>query len=246
VLVLIVFLVSLCAHGAVLFAVSRLVDHTPPAREPQVVRVTDIPAVPPPPVVEEKKPEPPKATPVPVPVKKKERPPRVRNDERVKPQENAPPPEVRAGLSDSAALPGSGSSSAPAAAQGNSAEVAVDPEAARRPPPPPAPGTPEPVDPDANPVTEASADEPASCPSVREIQLTDDAINAGLTSGRFVVEGFVSASGALRDVKLREGTGYAIDQVVVQEIRKLNCRPAKKGGKDVAQRRVRIEMTIEL
>jgi TonB family protein len=122
----------------------------------------------------------------------------------------------------------------------------VDPEAARNPPPSAAPGpAPEP-DPDANPVSEAAADEPARCPALREIPITDDAANAGITSGRVVIEVVVGSQGGVLEARLVEGTGYEIDQVALAEVKKLRCTAAKVGGKSVAQKRKRIEIPIEL
>lgn len=242
-----VVLASAAAHAAVFLSVSTLALKPTTHKEPLVVRVSDIPKPPPPPpvVVEEKKPEPPKPPPPEPPKVVKERKPRVRNDERLPPPpSDAPPPppvEVRAGLSDSLA-PGPGTG--PAVAQGNSAEVAVNPEDARKPPPPAAPGpAPEP-DPDSVPVTEAAADVPSKCPPIPDIPITDDAANAGITSGEIVIEVVVGSKGNILDARVQKGTGFDIDQVALREVKKLSCTPASVAGKAVAAKRKLIKIPI--
>jgi periplasmic protein TonB len=222
---------SLLVHGGLYFSVSSLTSHAPKEKAVQAVRVLEAPQ--PPPVPLEKNPEPPKPL---VPKKVTERKPRVRNDERMLPppaDAPQPPEEIRGGLTDSLAPAGAGSSLA--AAQGNSAEVGVDPKAARRPPPPPAPGPAPKPDPDSIPVSEAAIDTPAKCTLPRDIPMTDDAINAGITSGLILVNIVVSSKGDVVKATLKKGTGYSIDQVVIEALKKVKCTPGIKDGKAWSQ-----------
>ena len=235
-------LLSVVGHGVIFLAVSAVSVSPKPEKVIQKVIVRDIPKPPPPappPVVEKKEQPPPPPPPKPL----KERKPRVREDKRTPPVE-APVQEIRAGLSDSVAAPGK--SSGPAIAQGNTAEAAVDPAAANRPPPPPvAVSTEPPPDPNSAPVSEAAADTPAKCSSLGEIQISDDAVNAGITSGKVIVEAVIGFDGKVIKATLKKGTGYQVDNLVVDRILKLRCAPAKQGGKDVAMR-WRIEIPISL
>jgi outer membrane biosynthesis protein TonB len=242
-------LASAVVHGAVFFSISLVAERKPQEKKMQIVRVVEAPRPKPQPTtVPTLVPELPK--PPPPPSKKeppKERKPRVREDARAKPPEpQAPPPEVRGGLSDSTALPGTGNPSGLAVAQGNSAEVAVDPNAANRPLPPPAPvGSQPEFDPDARVLTEAAVDKKLACPPVGEIALTDDAINAGVTSGRVVIEVVVNSKGEVEEVKLIEGTGYEVDKVVLQKYRQQRCTPGTQSGRSVKSR-ARVILPIEL
>lgn len=250
-LVPLVFVASALAHAGLYFSVSSIAERPQREKPPQIVRITDAKPPPPPPapppVLEEKKPEPP---PPPKKEPPKERKPRVRQDERVKPpppDAAPPPPEVRAGLSDSTALPGTGKPTGIAVAEGNSAELAVNPEDARKPPPPPAPPAPveERYDPDAVVLTEAAVDTPSSCPSIGEVPLSEDAINAGVTSGKVVVEIVIASNGGVAEAKLLQGTGYAVDADVLARYKKLRCKPGTKNGAPARSRR-KIELPIEL
>jgi len=170
-------------------------------------------------------------TQVPVPpTQPKPRPP-VRTDRRQPPPETPrPQPEVRAGLSDSLAKPGTVSETAPAVAVGNSSLAEVKPEDANKPPPPPLSGP----DVESESVVEAIADTPARCPLPPNLELTTDALNAGLTNAEVVIEVAVSAVGKVRDAKLKSGTGYEIDRIALQAALKLKCSPAVLSGKAVA------------
>jgi periplasmic protein TonB len=233
------FTCSLLIHGVILGAVAFVVVKPKTQAEFQKVTVREIPKPPPPvPVVEDKKPEPPPPPPPP-----KVRKPKVREDKRVEPAK-APQPvqEVRAGLSDSLAAPGK--SSGPAVAQGNSAEVSVNPSDANKPPPAPVFEA-EVTDPNAAPVSEAAADVPAKCATIGEIQLTEDAVNAGVTTGKVLVEAVIGFDGSVIKVQIKKGTGYDVDKLVLDRVSKMRCTPAKQSGKNVAQRR-RFELIISL
>ncbi|MFZ9520545.1 MAG: energy transducer TonB [Silvanigrellaceae bacterium] len=157
----------------------------------------------------------------------KPRPP-VRVDRRQPPPEKPiEKPEVRAGLSDSLAKPGTANASAPAIAVGNSSLATVNPDDANKPPPAPLSGN------DVDNVSEAVADTPARCPVPPNLELTTDALNAGLTNAEVVIEVVVSAIGDVRDAKLKTGTGYDIDKIALKAALKLKCSPAILSGKAV-------------
>lgn len=174
--------------------------------------------------------EPPKvvATPAPVvatPPPPKPRPP-VRVDKRQPPPEKPiPKPEVRAGLSDSLAKPGTARDNAPAVAVGNSSLAAVIPEDANK----PVPATE--LEPEK--VLEAVADSPARCPVPPNLELTTDALNAGLTNAEVIIEVAVNSTGGVENAKLKTGTGYEIDKVALKAALKLKCTPAVLAGKPV-------------
>ena len=120
----------------------------------------------------------------------------------------------------------------------------MNPEDARKPPPPAAPGPAAEPDPDSVPVTEAAADVPAKCPSLPEIPITDDAANAGVTSGEIVIEVIVGSKGNIIEARIKKGTGFDIDGVALREVKKLSCTPASVGGKSVATKRKLITIPI--
>jgi hypothetical protein len=157
----------------------------------------------------------------------KPRPP-VRVDRRQPPPEKpVAKPEARAGLSDSLAKPGTVNANAPAIAVGNSSLATVNPEDANKPPPAPLSGIE-----DEN-VSEAVADTPARCPVPPNLELTTDALNAGLTNAEVIIEVAVTAVGDVREAKLKTGTGYEIDKVALKAALKLKCTPAVLSGKAV-------------
>jgi hypothetical protein len=175
--------------------------------------------------------EPPKTISTPAPVVEvtpKPRPP-VRVDRRKPPPEKpVPKPEVRAGLSDSLAKEGTARENAPVIAQGNSSMAGVNPEDANKPVPPPA--APEEAE---SEVFEALADTPARCPVPPNLELTIDALNAGLTNAEVIIEVAVNATGSVENAKLKTGTGYEIDNVALKAAMKLKCTPAVLSGKTV-------------
>jgi hypothetical protein len=171
-----------------------------------------------PPVVEEKV------------VVEKKKPNKPRVDKTV-PKSNEPPPPEVAGVSQSStALPGTGTG--PGVAIGNSATAEVIPEQANA--PPPKPYNPVVDDPDANPVAETVADEEAKCPYPVGLQNTEDAINAGVISAKIELSVFVNSKGEVSEVIFRKKTGFEIDAIVLKEVKKIKCVPAKVAGKAVA------------
>lgn len=212
---------SAAFHVGILLVAGQTLPSKNTQREPESVKVRIAEA---PKVI--KTPAPVVPTPAPTP---KPRPP-VRVDRRQPPPEKPmPKPEVRAGLSDSLAKPGTARENAPVIAQGNSSLAAVNPEDADKPVPPPAPAT------EAEPevVSEALADTPARCPVPPNLELTTDALNAGLTNAEVIIEVAVNTSGAVENAKLKNGTGYEIDNVALRAAMKLKCTPAVLSGKTV-------------
>jgi outer membrane biosynthesis protein TonB len=152
---------------------------------------------------------------------------KVRTDNRVK--EVVPEtaePEVRAGLSDSLALEGTARANAPQVAVGNSSLAEVNPEDADK----PVPSARAAVD----AVVEAAADSPADCPLPPRLDLTDDALNAGLTNAEVVIEVTIDSFGAVENALLKSGTGFAIDEVARSAALRLKCEPALLAGQPVA------------
>lgn len=212
-------LASLCAHGVIFVSASRYLPESLKAPEPISVKVSLNTPKPPPQIA---------TTPVAKPTAPPPR-PRVRVDKRLPPPPvPQKPPEVRAGLSDSLAKPGTARDLAPAVAVGNSSLVEVNPEDANKPPPPPLSVGEE------EPVAEAAADSPAQCPLPPSLELTTDALNAGLTNAEVVIEVAIASSGLIQDAKLKNGTGYEIDKIAIKAAMKLKCSPAVIGGRAVA------------
>lgn len=210
-------LASLVCH-AVLFV-------TAPVLLPDVLRRQEASAV----KVSIAPPSPPVVTPVPVATVQppKIRPP-VRVDKRVPvPAQKTPMPEVRAGLSDSLAKPGTARDSAPAVAVGNSSFSAVNPDDANKPPPAP-------LSEDPESVAELAADAPAQCPLPPSLELTNDALNAGLTNAEVVIEVAIASTGAIQKAQLKVGTGFEIDKIAMRAALKLKCTPAVLAGRPVA------------
>ena len=168
---------------------------------------------------------------------------RPRESEKVVPKEK--PAEVRGGLSESLSQNATPSESAPAVAQGNSSELAVDPSKGNLPPPAPAAiGTTGDIDYAAVAVEEAFADTSASCAgALPKLDLSEDAINAGLTKGRLVFEVIIDATGRVREPKLVRGTGFSIDKIATAALGKIVCRPAESAGKKTV---VRKEIVFEV
>jgi protein TonB len=82
-------------------------------------------------------------------------------------------------------------------------------------------------------VSESVVDEPARCVTP-EIPITEDAANAGVTSGKVVLQVQISSEGKVVSATLLKGTGFRIDEEVLQQARKMVCEPARKDGKSVA------------
>lgn len=152
---------------------------------------------------------------------------KVRTDRRVKePQPQDAEPEVRAGLSDSLALDNTARANAPQIAVGNSSLAEVNPEDANK----PVPSARAALD----SVVEAAADFPAECPLPPRLDLTDDALNAGLTNAEVVIEVTIDSFGAVENALLRSGTGFDIDEVARTTALRLKCKPALLAGQPVA------------
>jgi protein TonB len=210
-------ILSAALHGALFWIASRTLSDTSAVREPESikVRIAEPPRVmttpAPPPVVNTPKPRPP-----------------VRVDRRQPvPEKPVPQPEVRAGLSDSLAKPDTARPDAPAVAVGNSSLAPVNPADADKPPPAPLSGT------ESDNVSEALTDSPAKCPVPPNLELTTDALNAGLTNAEVIIEVAVTAAGLVQDAKLKAGTGFEIDKVALKAALKLKCTPAVLSGKAV-------------
>ncbi|APJ03837.1 energy transducer TonB [Silvanigrella aquatica] len=80
--------------------------------------------------------------------------------------------------------------------------------------------------------SEATVDKTAQC-TLPEINLTEDAINAGVTSGSVIIEVHINSLGKVVDSKLIKGTGYKIDQVAVNAAKELNCKAAWREKENV-------------
>jgi hypothetical protein len=209
------FIISAVLHFCILWVASLTLPHQTKLKEPETVKVR---------IAEPPKVAPPVAEVINTP---KPRPP-VRVDRRQPPPEKpVAKPEARAGLSDSLAKPGTVNANAPAIAVGNSSLATVNPEDANKPPPAPLSGIE-----DEN-VSEAVADTPARCPVPPNLELTTDALNAGLTNAEVIIEVAVTAVGDVREAKLKTGTGYEIDKVALKAALKLKCTPAVLSGKAV-------------
>ncbi|BBH53283.1 energy transducer TonB [Fluviispira sanaruensis] len=72
---------------------------------------------------------------------------------------------------------------------------------------------------------ESTVDKTAQC-TLPEINITDDAANAGVTSGSVVIEVQINSEGKVTEAKLIKGTGYKVDQVALAAAKELNCSPA--------------------
>ena len=84
-----------------------------------------------------------------------------------------------------------------------------------------------------NALPEALVDVPAHCPTP-EIPITTDAANAGITSGKVVLEVQISSEGKVVKAELLKRTGFQIDNEVVKLAKEMKCTPAIKDGKSVA------------
>ncbi|NBO37905.1 hypothetical protein EBU99_04905 [bacterium] len=213
-------LLSMLAHVVLFIGLKNWLPHSEAVREPVAVKVR---IAEPPQAVVRPTPAPvlptPSARPTPRPV--------VRVDKRQPvPKKPQQPPEVRAGLSDSTAKPGTERSTAPAIAVGNSSLAEVNPADANKPPPPPLAATEETF-------SEAVADAPAQCPVPPNLELTTDALNAGLTNAEVVIEVAIASSGVVQTANLKTGTGFDIDKLALKTALKLRCRPALLAGRPV-------------
>ncbi len=83
------------------------------------------------------------------------------------------------------------------------------------------------------PVLEALVDKAARC-QTPDLTITQDAANAGITSGKIILEVQISSSGKVIGVKILKGTGFKIDEEVIRLAEGMICSPAEKGGKSVA------------
>ncbi|KAB8033413.1 energy transducer TonB [Fluviispira multicolorata] len=72
---------------------------------------------------------------------------------------------------------------------------------------------------------ESTVDKTAQC-TLPEINITDDAANAGITSGSVIIEVQINSVGKVIEAKLIKGTGYKIDQVALAAAKELDCKPA--------------------
>lgn len=212
-------LISTLLHLLLFASAIAFLKNAPDRARDVVVKVSlsrpAVPAEPPKPLVEPR----PEVTPQPR--------QKVRTDNRVK--EVAPEtvePEVRAGLSDSLALDQTARPNAPQVAVGNSSLAEVNPEDADK----PVPSARAAVD----AVVEAVADLPADCPLPPRLDLTDDALNAGLTNAEVVIEVTIDSFGAVESALLKSGTGFDIDEVARTAALRLKCKPALLAGQPVA------------
>lgn len=147
----------------------------------------------------------------------------------------AAPVEVRAGLSESTTTNATSNIAVPL---GNSAELAVDPSQASLTPPVA-------VDDDvANAVSENVSDSVAVCSFPSELAITDEAVNAGITTGQVVIEVIVGRDGAVREPILKKGVGYGVDELAIAAARKLKCKPALRGGVPVSVKNKKLVWTI--
>jgi TonB family protein len=79
---------------------------------------------------------------------------------------------------------------------------------------------------------ESTVDKTAQC-TLPEINLTEDATNAGITSGSVIIEIQINSQGKVTDAKLIKGTGYKIDEIAIQAAKLLNCKAAKREKESV-------------
>lgn len=211
-------LASLCAHVLIFAGAQRFLPQAVPQKEPVSIKVS----------LAERTPAPRSLTPVPQPTTVPTPRPRVRVDRRLPPPPTPQkPPEVRAGLSDSLAKPGTARDNAPAIAVGNSSLAGVNPDDANKPVAEPLTSA------EPEPVAEAAADAPAQCPLPPNLELTTDALNAGLTNAEVVIEVAVASSGSIQEAKIKTGTGFDIDKIAIKAALKLKCSPAIISGRAV-------------
>ncbi len=79
---------------------------------------------------------------------------------------------------------------------------------------------------------ESTVDKTAQC-TLPEINLTDDASNAGVTSGTVIIEVQINSLGKVVEVKLIKGTGYKVDEIALRAAKELNCKPAWREKENV-------------
>ena len=79
---------------------------------------------------------------------------------------------------------------------------------------------------------ESTVDKTAQC-TLPEINLSEDATNAGVTSGSVIIEIQINSQGKVTEAKLIKGTGYKIDEIALQAAKLLNCKAAKREQENV-------------
>ncbi|WP_397600257.1 energy transducer TonB [Silvanigrella sp.] len=79
---------------------------------------------------------------------------------------------------------------------------------------------------------ESTVDKTAQC-TLPEINLSEDATNAGVTSGSVIIEVQINSQGKVTEAKLIKGTGYKIDEIAIQAAKLLNCKAAKRENASV-------------
>ncbi len=80
---------------------------------------------------------------------------------------------------------------------------------------------------------ETVADKSAAC-TLPEINLTDDATQAGVTSGIVTIDVSIDGDGKVTKAKLVRGTGYNVDNVALKVALTLKCKPAIKEKSSLA------------
>ena len=206
---------SVCLHIALCLVPGNLPTSVPKAPTIAHVRVVEPP---PPQPAQQPAPEPPRA-------------PRVR-----RPVPGAAPAAPVAGIRDSVRHAERSSVAAP---EGNSLEVPVVPHQET----PPSPGGFADPDGGGTVALEAAADTPARCKEP-ELDLTEDALAAGVRSGRLEIEVQVSSKGRILSARLVKGTGYLIDGLALDAARSLKCTPATRAGVPVALAKKKLLWTI--
>jgi TonB family protein len=79
---------------------------------------------------------------------------------------------------------------------------------------------------------ESTVDKTAQC-TLPEINLTEDASNAGITSGSVIIEVQINSLGKVVEAKLIKGTGYKVDEIALRAAKELNCKPAWREKENV-------------
>lgn len=72
---------------------------------------------------------------------------------------------------------------------------------------------------------ESTVDKTAQC-TLPEINLSEDALNAGVTNGSVIIEVQINSLGKVVAAKLIKGTGYKVDEIALRAAKELNCKPA--------------------
>ena len=79
---------------------------------------------------------------------------------------------------------------------------------------------------------ESTVDKTAQC-TLPEINLTEDAANAGVTSGSVIIEVQINSLGKVVEAKIVRGTGYKVDEIALRAAKELNCKPALREKENV-------------